>query len=169
MSNNQDPVQGYLSKITRHLAEQGFHFSRDTKFKSQTFELVARRTRFEIEKGGFAATSYLFASLSNSDIEKLREFSAICFQYALRYGGIRPPRGIFYSICCFSVAIVDSIGTDTGESIRRKAPPKHWSASEMPVVYSLEQEDLYFCEITPRWGSLYYDQMRSDIKQMLSP
>jgi hypothetical protein len=166
----------YLSEITKRLKAEHFRIDKNITYRNQTFDYVAKRTRYEIDKSGFAATFFLFARFSSLDISSLRNFSKISFKYAVRAGGTIPlaggiplPRGLFLSIVCYPVAIVDTIDKDTVETLRSKAPPKHWVAGEMPVVYSLASKTLYYCEITPMWGALYYGQMRQTINNMLAP
>jgi len=174
--DKRDTAGAYLSRVTQRLKDDGFALEENVTYKNQTFDRVAKRTRFEIDKFGFAATSYLFARFSSPDIGSLRSFSKISFQYALRAGGIIPiaggiclPRGLYVSVGCYPVAIVDDIDKDTAETIRSQAPPKHFMAFEMPVVYSMASGTLYYCEITPMWGSFYYDQRRMIINTMLAP
>jgi hypothetical protein len=166
----------YLSEITKRLKAEHFRIDKNITYRNQTFDYVAKRTRFEIDKFGFAANSYLFARFSSINISSLRNFSKISFKYALRAGGIIPiaggirlPRGLYVSVWCYPVAIVDDIDNETAEAIRSQAPPKHFMAFEMPVVYSLASGTLYYCEVTPMHGALYYGQMRQTINNMLAP
>lgn len=172
----QDTAEAYLARVTQRLKNDGFAIEENITYMEQSFDCVAKRTRFEIDKYCFVATSYLFARLSAPDISSLRDFSAESFKYALRTsgiipiaGGIRWPRGLYLGVWCYPVAIVDDIDEETSEALRNQAPPKHFIASEMPVVYSLASGTLHYCEITPMWGGLYYDQMRLIINIMLAP
>jgi len=174
--DKQDTAEAYLARVTQRLKDDGFTVEENITYSGQTFDCVAKRTRFEIDKYSFAATSYLFARFSSPDISSLRNFSKISFKYALRTGGIIPlaggirlPRGLYVSVWCYPVAIVDDIDEDTAKAIRNQAPPKHFMAFEMPVVYSLASGALYYCEITPMHGGLYYDQMRMIINIVLAP
>jgi hypothetical protein len=171
----QDTAEAYLARVTKRLKAGGFAIEENITYESQTFDYVAKRTMYEIDKFGFVATFYLFARFSSLDISSLRDFSKNSFKYAERAsgiplaGGIPLPRGIFFSVWCYPVVIVDDIDKDTSETIRSKAPPKHLSAFEMAVVYSLASGTLHYCEITPTWGKIYYDQMRQTINNMLAP
>jgi hypothetical protein len=174
--DKRDTAKSYLSRVTQRLKADGFVIEEDITYRNQTFDCVAKRTRYEIDKFGFAATSYLFARFSSPDISSLRDFSKISFKYALRAGGIIPlaggirlPRGLYVSVWCYPVAIVDDIDKGTSEAIRSQAPPKHFMAFEMLVVYSLASGTLYYCDITPIQGGLYYGQMRMTINSMLAP
>ena len=171
MSNEEgnDTSEAYLARVIQHLRVMNFHTDGNITYKKQAFEYIAKRTRFEIEKFGFATTSYLFARFHALDMDELRDFSAISFKYAEKTYGITIPRIIVYSITCFPVAIVDTIDNDTAETIRSNAPPKHFAAFEMPVVYSLASGALYYCAVTPMWGYIYYDLMRHTINNILSP
>ena len=170
-----DPADDYLSKITQRLKANGFVIRKNITYKEQAFDYVAKRTRYEIDKFGFVATFYLFARFSSLDIASLRDFSKKSFRYAERAsgiplgGGILLPRGFFFGVWCYPVAIVDDIDTHTEDTIRTKAPPKHWAACEMPVVYGLAWRTLYYYELTPMWGRLYWDQTRQTINNMLAP
>ena len=164
-----DTSEAYLNRVTQRLKAEHFRIENNITYKNQTFECVARRTRFEIDKYGFVTTFFLFANFPSLNMDSLKDFSAKSFRYAERATVIPLPRGLFCGIFCFPVAIVDSIDIDTAEMLRSYAPPKHWSASEMPVVYSLASKILYYCEVTPMWGALYYDPMRLTINYMLAP
>jgi hypothetical protein len=174
--DKSDAAEAYLSKVIQRLKADGFVIERDITFKDQTFDYVAKRTRFEIDKFSFMATSFFFARFSAPDISELRHFSKMAFKCASRAGGILPigggihvPRMPYVSVGCYPVAIVDDINESTAKAIRSQAPPKHFIAFEMPVAYSLASGTLYYCEITPMWGALYYDQRRQTINEMLAP
>jgi hypothetical protein len=179
--SNQDKYgseESYLSAITQRLEAEGFTIEKDITFKGQTFDYVAKRTRFEIDKFGFMTTSFFFARFSAPDIDinELKHFSKIAFKFASRAGGILPigggirvPRMPYFSISCYPVAVVNEIDESVARAFRSQAPPKHFMAFEMPVVYSLKSQELYYCEVTPIHGGLYYDQMRMTINAMLAP
>ncbi|MGD9116921.1 MAG: hypothetical protein PVJ61_07095 [Dehalococcoidia bacterium] len=171
MSNQDKHVsaESYLSAITQRLEAEGFIIEKDITFKEQTFDYLAKRTKFEIAKRLFVTTSYVFTRFSSLDISLLRNFSATAFEYARNVRGLPLPFRFFYGVVCYPVAIVDDIDESVAKAIRSQAPPKHFMASEMLVVYSLASGALYYCEITPMWGALYYDQMRMIINAMLSP
>ncbi|MFC2005414.1 hypothetical protein ACFLVG_00410 [Chloroflexota bacterium] len=163
-----DTADAYLSRVTKRLKAEGFRIDENITWMNQTFEYTAKRIRLEIEKFGFVGTFFLFAKFSSLDRDSLAYFSAESFKYAEKVHGILLPRGLFYGIVCFPIAIVDAIDTDTAEIIYSKEPPKHWAAFEMPVVYSLVSKTLHYCVLTPTWGWIYYDQLRQTINNMLA-
>lgn len=165
----QRTVQDYLSTISHRLREEGFEISGLVAYKGLDIELVAKKTKFEASKNNFIARFFLFIYLGSSDIKSIRECSAKLFKYALQKNGVHPLRGFLYALFCFPIVIVDSIDGVTAELIRRNPPPMHWAATEMLVVFSLADKKLYYCEITPAWGRIYYDEMRVLIEALLTP
>jgi hypothetical protein len=159
----------YLLKITEKLEQQNFKIEKNLEYDNQVFEYIAKRRKFEIERFGFCTTFFLFARFKTPNIYLLNDFSTKALRYAKKDNGIHPPRGFFYVLLCFPVAIVDSIDQDTVEQIRNKEPPRHWAASEKLVVYSLETAMLFYCEATFTYGALYYDWDRKIIKEILTP
>ncbi len=39
----------------------------------------------------------------------------------------------------------------------------------MPVIYCFKTNEFHYCEITPLWDSMYYDEMRYIINYILAP
>ena len=168
MDIKSDSAESYLSKIRLHLKAEGFRINNGITYKNQHIEYVAKRTKLEIDKFGFTTTAYLFAIFPSLEREQLQKFSQISFEYTSRKVGLLWPRSLLYSIFCFPVAIVNNIDTDVSNFIRHNIR-KHWAAFEMPVIYSIQSEELYYFELTPRWGSLYWKQLRSTINYILLP
>lgn len=169
MSTKNQTEHDYLSTVTTRLGEKGYRIQRDVKYSDQVFQYVARRTKHELAWGGRYTTFFLFAHLASADIHSLRDFSTKAFKCASKISGFHAPRGLGYTMVCFPVAITDSVSPDVAEGLRRSEPPKHWAASEMLVVYSLDNSRLYYCEVTPAWGRIYYDDMRRTIEETISP
>jgi hypothetical protein len=162
-------TQDYLVKIIERLKQNGFNIQNNIKYKNQLFECVARRTKFETERFGLFSTFLLFSRIVHPDIGSLEKFSSQSFSCARKKSIVFLPRGFGYSFLCIPVAVVDSISPETAESIQKREPPKHFAAFEKLVIFSLETNKLYYCEITPMWGSLYFDRDRQTINEMLSP
>jgi hypothetical protein len=169
MNMNNLNEQGYFSIVIERLKQQNYQVRNNIKYDNQIFEYVVKRTKFEIERGGLCTTFFLFSRFKSPDNSSLKDFSAKAFRYAKKASGIHLPRGLFYSMWSFPVAIVDSIDSDTIDFIHRTEPPRHWCASEKLVVFNLKAKTLYYCTATFTWGSGYYDWDRKIIKEMLSP
>jgi len=167
-SKQRDVAEAYMSRVIQRLKAEHFSIEENITYRNQRLNYVAKRTKFEVDKFGFTTTIFQLAKFPSVDSHPLTNFSVKSFKYAGKVS-IPWPRGFLYSIVCFPVAIVDDIDTDITEFIRNKEPPKHWAAFEMPVVYSLSSRMLYYCEATPIWGQIYYDQLRQTINSVLAP
>jgi hypothetical protein len=162
-------AEDYLAKIIERLKGEGFFIVKKVSYSGTAFEYIAKRTRFKMERGGFFTTFLIFSLFKNPAFDLLREFSTKSFHFADRASGIHPPRGLFYSINCFPVAVTDYIDNSTINVIRNSDFPKHWCGSEKLVVFSKEYNALYYSEKTPAWGSMYHDWDRQFIKKILAP
>jgi hypothetical protein len=169
MGSEEDVLKGYLSKVIQRLVSAGFSCQENVAHDGSLYRCVARRSRFELTKAGFAETFFLFAELPSLSVDSLRRFSANCFAYAKKTKKIPLPCGLFESVFCFPVAIVDGVDAAVAESVRAKAPPKHWASFEMPVVYDLRSNALHYFEKTPAWGAAYYASTRKTIQELLPP
>ena len=69
-----------------------------------------------------------------------------------------------YGIECFPVVVCRSLSEDLKTWIRGYVAPKHWQASELPVLASLNDRELYFCEKTPMWGGLMWGGLRKSVR-----
>jgi len=162
-------VTNYMSTATQRLKADGFKITENVTYKNQTFRCVAKRTRWQLEYGGFAEFFFIFVEFSDISRNSLWEFSAEALDYAKKFRSIPLPRGLFESVICFPVAIVYNIDSAVAEAARSEAPPKHWAAHEMPVICDLKAKRLYYLEKTPYWGSLYWDRFREIVRTVLSP
>jgi hypothetical protein len=72
-----------------------------------------------------------------------------------------------YGIECFPVVVCRSLSEDLKTWIRGYVAPKHWQASELPVLASLNDRELYFCEKTPMWGGLMWGGLRKFVRGRL--
>jgi hypothetical protein len=168
MNNYLKPeIEKYYLKVIQRLRERKFKITQNISYDDQVFPYVARRTKLDIEKGIFSTTIFNFSHFQALDVDQLIKYSAQSHRYAL--SSTHSIRGLFYGIFCFPVAVVDMVNQDTITHIRGTAPPEHLAAFEMPVICDLEHNSLYYCEITPFWGDKYYDYMRLNIIEILSP
>lgn len=160
-------AQEYLSIITVKLKYNKYQIKNNLIYDTQLFELVAKRTRFEFV--AFITSFFLISRFTMPEIHTLKEFSSRAFNYSKKASGIHPPRGLLYALRCIPVAIVDSISKETIEYVRFSDPPKHWAAPVKLVVFSLEEQKLYFWERSFTEDYLDADLDRKIIKEMLSP
>ncbi|NEP89247.1 MAG: 5'-methylthioadenosine/S-adenosylhomocysteine nucleosidase [Okeania sp. SIO2C2] len=157
-SNNQR-LNNYLSKIDKNLRNQGAVDiqnnvqSKDGKYE---FERVAKITNFELPFALLPMNMrgdafFIIDYFSSINIHSLRQYSTQCLEYGKdqtttsvgsQIQNFRIPSNI-----CFSVAVVDNLDQENKRKIRQENPFAHnvdilWY--EVPVVYCLSEEQLYF-------------------------
>jgi hypothetical protein len=165
----QDLTEAYLATVLQRLRDEGFGCQENVGHGDYVFRWVAKRTRFELTKFGFSETFFVFERFGSLDLDSLKAFSANCFGYATKAKSIPLPRGIFESVWCFPVALVDGIDAAVSEAVRSQAPSRHWSSAEMPVIYDVGSGTLHYFEKTPAWGAAYYGGFRKLIRTLLAP
>ena len=157
----------WLTEARNRLVAAGFVILDDVSSNGRIFKTVARRSRFELTKFGFSETFFVFAEFSTLGAGVMRRFSADAFRCAKQYKKIPLPCGLFEGVWCFAVAITQAVDQATQRSVRNEAPPKHWAAGEIPVVYDQVQRRLHYFERTPLWGAAYYAGFRRQIEEFL--
>jgi len=161
-----DKIAGYLAIVLERLRNDDFNIADRTIYKNQTFDCVARRTGYQAEYHAFTDIFFIFASFTELDKPALRQYSAKCFDYAMRSKAVPFWPGV---VLCFPIAIVGKVDGSAVEDIRSKFHPMHLGAFEMPVICDISSSRLYYLETTPFWGRLYRDHHREIIVSMLSP
>src|SRR4030042_6301573 len=115
-----DKVAVYFAIVLERLRNDGFKSIDQTIYKNQTFNYIVRRTRYQAEYCGFADIFFIFANFTELDTPALRQYSAKCFDYAMRSKKI--PLW-FEVVLCFPVAIVNKVDGPTVEYIRNNLNP----------------------------------------------
>jgi hypothetical protein len=161
------PNDDWLHGAMQRLSSNGFKIAHDVSYQNQIFKCVAHRSRLELTKFGNSETFFVFAECGTVNRESLRQFCAQAFRYAKASKNVPLPCGLFESVWCFAVALVDAVDEATAESVRSESPTKHWAAAEIPVVYERGRKKLWSFEKTPIWGAAYYAGFRSQIKKFL--
>jgi hypothetical protein len=160
-------MANWLNTVRNRLAAAGFVILDNVAFEARKFPVVARRTRFELTKFGFAETFFIFQEFDCLTTESLRMFSSDAFRCAEKSRVIPLPCGLFEGFWCYSVAIAKAVDEPTVASVRSDAPPKHWASAEIPVVRDLTRGKLFYFEKTPLWGAAYYAGFRKQIQRFL--
>lgn len=105
----------------------------------------------------FSFISYK-SSVSEEDI---KDYADVCYEYARKnYKGL--PRGLQNVFTSFAVVASNNISKEAIEYVQ-KSPTKHFAAFEMPILYDLSTDTLYFYRETPIWGAIYYKYFREYI------
>lgn len=129
-----------------------------TQFYEERFEAKWLATKLKI----YSFVAYQ-PHISKNDI---MAYSDNCLLYALNdYKGL--PRGFQNGVGCFNVLVSENIDADAiAYSMER--PKKHFAAFEMPIIYDLSNNKLYFYPKTPMWGAIYYKFFRQYIENNFS-
>ena len=159
--------QDYIKTVLERLEDEHYKIKDNITYNGQVFDCVAKRLRFEIEKPMFIHKYFILSKFASLDADTLKAYSAKSFNYAIKTSPISWARFLICWIVCYPVAIVDTLDTVLAGHIRSKAPPWHRDAFEMPVIYSHESQELYYCEETP-YGNHYFVEMRFTINNILA-
>lgn len=160
-------IDNWFESVSHRLSSKGFRISESVSYEGDIFRLVAHRSRFELTKFGNSETFFVFADFETLNGESMRLFSAAAFRYGKASRSVPLPIGLFESVYCFAVALVETLDEATAELVRFESPPKHWASAEIPVVYEQSRKKLWFFEKTPIWGAAYYVGFRNQIKEFL--
>lgn len=100
------------------------------------------------------------------DKATLEVFSKNCFEHATRHNQ-GWPRGFQSGIA--SIAILQGNNVDNSAlEFSSKFSKKHWSAFELPVVFSLEQKRAVRNHSRPLWGAIYFPYLNKVIDSITS-
>ena len=157
----------WFQKTLKKLLSDGFVVTHNVTCDQRTFKAVARRTRFELTKCGFAETFFIFEEFDSPTEDAIRKFSSDAFGFAKRSKSIPLPCGLGESVFCFPIAAAKSVEDLVAHSVRTEAPPKHWAAAEIPVVVDETKQRLCYFERTPLWGAAYHRGFRTQIERYL--
>jgi len=157
----------WLDNCLARLSQDGFKISENVTFMKYRFNYVAHRSRFEWSKLGNSETFFMFSEANSPDLTSLRAYSSNAFDCANNLRTSSLPCGIFESLWCFPVAIVNAVDPRAGTAIQNEAPVKHWGAAEVPVIFDRTNSELWYYEKTPMWGAAYYSGFRKQIQRYL--
>jgi len=104
-----------------------------------------------------------FISYTNKiDADDIISYSDACVGYSLRnYKGL--PRGMQNGISTFNVLVSENVSKEAIKFATAR-PKKHFALFEMPIVFNLTNEKIYYYKDTPIWGSMYYKYFREYIE-----
>jgi hypothetical protein len=160
-------VEDLLTVACRRLESDGFSILENVSYAGKTYPVVARRSRFELSKFGFSESFFIFREFESLTKRQLWDFSDDAYSYAKQHKTIPLPCGVFESVWSYAIAIAQSADEEALTSVECDSPPKHWSSAEIPAVYDLSREKVYYFKQTPMWGAVYYDGFRRQVLQIL--
>jgi len=158
----------FLAQAKQRLSSAGYVLANNEAYENRLLVLTARHSGFELTKFGFSEKFFVFQEFNHLDQHDLREFSAAAFEYARQHMKIFLPRGLGNSLWSYAVAITKFADPAMLASVQNDAPTKHMAAAEIPVVFDMSQNRLFYFEKTPLWGAAYYAGFRKTIQRMLT-
>jgi hypothetical protein len=167
MATASENTSLFLKKAQQRFAENQYTWKAD--FPPFNFPVigVARRSKFELTKFGFADYCFVFGLAPELNADSLRAFSAKSFELSLKLKTNPLPRGLFASVWCYPVLITENVSESMIQTISNEPPTKHWSAAEIPVIFDSAKNQLHYFQKTPLWGAAYYAGFRSMIQKFL--
>ncbi|MCZ7382000.1 MAG: hypothetical protein O8C64_10605 [Candidatus Methanoperedens sp.] len=163
------PGISYLSRVIQRLRNEGFECYENVTYGNYFFKSVAKKSKFAWILGN-AEVYFVFGEFPDIDTYSLREFSTNCIEYAKK---TRSSSSLTTILVCYPVAIVNSIDRAASEYIRNEAGHFHQAVSggflEMPAVYVLNSNTLYYFEKTPLYGWAAWGRLRETVKRLLAP
>lgn len=112
----------------------------------------------------------LYFTLTACDAERITvkdalDFSAQAMQRAKdEHEGL--PIGLQAGIVSIAVLVSESVDDDVRDALSKR-PQAHFAAFEMPAVYDLAREELYYYSRIPLWGGMMQPTVRKKTRQLL--
>lgn len=157
----------WLETVSQRLASRGFKVSKDVAYQGQPIQRVGHRSGFQLTKFGNSETFFVFSGFGQLNRDAMRQYCDRAFDFAIASKKVPLPCGLFESVYCFAVAIVDALDEATANAVRTETPTMRFAAAQIPVVYESRHNRLCFFEKTPLWGSAYYAGFRKQIRHAL--
>ena len=157
-----------LSRIVRHLTENGFELRHDISYRGQAFSVVAHAAKTEISKFGFAEYFYVVGSVPESSVAYIRRFSSEAYNYCAKNRKSAVLPGLMSSFFVFPVVLVPALSDIVTRDIEKSSPPKHFGSGEFPIVVDQATNAACFYRGTPLWGAAYYAGFRQLAGQIAS-
>ena len=140
--------QSYLAKVKIHLPDTKI-ITLENKETTVSYEEVFKLSWFATKLKIFSFVAYT-ETISESLI---KSYSTTCLNYARKnIKGL--PIGVQNGVVSNSVLVSESVD-DNAISFVTARPSKHYSAFEMPIVFDLSKNELFFYRDKIVWGMVY--------------
>ena len=150
----------YFESLSKSLSSEGYSVAPATSIGRYKLDLLSAKSSLEAAKLGEVTRFIIGTTLDSLTSDLVGDFSSVATKYALENKDSLLPRGVFSMVFSFPFIATGEITDDLKAWIADTVPPKHWSASEFPVLISLKEHEIYFCRKTPMWGAAYYSGLR---------
>jgi hypothetical protein len=182
---NRKLLNEYLDNVSSRLRQKlGFiNIKTNIINDHQNLKLVAIKPNFDMSIGFVQMRGeafFIFSEFEEINLASLKAFSAQCLNYAKTKTNSSTAGSAFYNFkipnnLCFAIALVDEIDEKTRTNVRQINPLRDkvdalWY--EIPVIYELNNKQLYFYEKPLDWkdkftGEIAWKEIRKIIKQAL--
>jgi len=148
--------QTYLEQVKKNFSdikEIDINGCETTRVYEEFFKAKWLFTKLKI----FSFVSYA-DTISSSEIEN---YSLACLTYSKKN---KPglPIGIQNGVVCNNILVSQSVDNSAIEFATSR-PKKHFSVFEMPIIFDLSQNKLYYYNGQITWGKLYQNFIKSYI------
>lgn len=154
-------IHSYFNEVTVKFKQDGF-----TLYKDDIGSLectVATKKQFKWSWLAVQMNFFAIMGFCESITEEIIEnFSKNCLEYAIKNNkGL--PRGLQSGVVSFPLLVSSDVDENSKEFAQTR-PKKHFAAMEMPVIFDLKENELYYYDKTPIWGGLYAQTFRNFIE-----
>ena len=162
-------ADAWITLVKERLSKEGFRISSGADHGVADVPVLAIREKFEITKFGMETISVFIHELQSADAKSVETFSSQSATRANKLKSTPLPNGFFSMTTCFPVSYSRTALIPEMKSFLDQYSPKHWAATEFPVVVDLANEEVLYKESTPTWGSAYYKHFREFAHRILAP
>jgi hypothetical protein len=161
-----DPMV-YLDELSTRLESIGFFVMRNVEVPPYHLEVLARKSAVELSKGGQWTRLVGVCRVSNASVQFVQEYSKQLTKYGLGSLGPDLPRGFGGGMIVVPVLLSEDFDQTVKKWISNSFAPKHWAATEFPVLVSTRHQQSYYCTKTRIWGAAYYRGFRKFIESQI--
>lgn len=152
----------YPNKVCKKFKQDNFKLEND---KMDSFDVtIATKSKFKLS--WFATRMHFFAIYGfskNISRETIENYSKSCLNYAVKNKkGL--PRGLQTGLTSFALLFSPEV-SEEAKKFAQKRPKKHFAAFEMPIIFDLKENKLYYCDENQLWGSIYYKTFKEFINR----
>lgn len=179
-------LQKYLANVLQRLQQlHSPEIRQNVIHCGRNFNYAAKVTDFELPVGPVCMRGeafFMFSEFPAIQVTQLRQFSGQCLEWSKQQVNLEAIGQAVYNFrvpthFCFAIAIVDHLASEIGTAIESTNPFDHrvdavWY--EIPVVYDLSQQKLYFYnKPLSFWenfkGEIVWQPLRKVIQELLMP
>ena len=156
----------YTKKIYEKLERDGFVLQKSRIGSVDVIMAAEKKSTLSWLFSCLWARLHFFAFAAPSEHvtrEIIESFSKMSFQFAK---AASPGLGGFFESSAVSFSLLVSSDVDEeAKDFAQRRPEKHFAAGQMPVIYDLKENELYFYRKTPMWGAMHYKSYRNFIEK----